>query len=143
MVSVRITNPQMPHVGTGRWTLPELILKSKRFNKEMLEKGMKLASDIQNIQERTNDTNTQQMFEDFKIDMMTNTRNIAKVEVPKLKKQIEMMKKDLKAILNTKKRDKAGVIEDAGILQKKISALENLRHAAIRMSTKVKDKLEG
>lgn len=30
LVSVRLTNPQMPHIGKGWWTLPKLILKNTK-----------------------------------------------------------------------------------------------------------------
>lgn len=92
---------------------------------------MKLINDIESITERTETNNVQRMFEKFKDEMMTDARKTAKIEVPKLKKKIEDMKKDLKAMLNEKNRPEKSIIEDAGVLEKKIKALDSLRYTAI------------
>lgn len=143
MISMQVTNPQMPHIGKGRWTLPEIVLKNKKFKKATIERGKKLISDIENIRVRSETENVQVLFEKFKEETMTDARETAKIEIPKLKKRIEDMKKDLKQILNAKNKSEESIIADAGVLEKKITSLENLRHAAIRMATKIRDKIEG
>lgn len=53
------------------------------------------------------------------------------------------MKADLKLTLNAKNKSEESIIADAGVLEKKITGLENLRHAVIQMATKIRDKIEG
>ncbi|KZP11168.1 DNase I-like protein, partial [Athelia psychrophila] len=143
IVSVRITNPQMPHIGTGRWTIPELLLKSKKLSKSVIALGKKMIQEIGSIQTRTDEKNPQIIFEKFKAEVIAKARTTAKIEIPKLKKRTDDMKKDLKATLNARNTPEAKTIADAGVLQKQITALENLRHASIRMATKARDAMEG
>ena len=46
LVSVKITSPEMPFIGPGRWPMPMNLLKDVEMTKYMHERGKKLEEDI-------------------------------------------------------------------------------------------------
>lgn len=62
LVSVRITNPKSPEMGKGRWSMPLLLLKNKKFLLSAQELRIELQNVLRNLIARSPEHNTQEMF---------------------------------------------------------------------------------
>ncbi|KZP21142.1 DNase I-like protein [Athelia psychrophila] len=134
MATVRITNPSMPFIGKGRWSMPIHLLKNKKFL---------TMRDMSTINERTEENNVQHTFERFKHELATNARNLAKAITPKINKDIERLEEEVKTALNEEDKTERDTITEAGILERQLDELKRSKHAASRMTVKVKDKIFG
>ncbi|KZP24557.1 DNase I-like protein [Athelia psychrophila] len=143
MASVRITNPSLPHIGRGRWSMPIHLLKNKKFLDMTQEMGLKLQNDMRNINERSEEINVQHMFESFKTDLAKRARNIAKAITPQINKDIEKLEEDVQMAVNREDKSEKDTVTEAGILERRLDELKRGKHAASRMTVKVKDKIFG
>ncbi|KAG1755319.1 Endonuclease/exonuclease/phosphatase, partial [Suillus occidentalis] len=83
LVTARISSKKMPFVGSGRWSLPLFILKNKKLREEIIELGKTLQSEIKSSSEtRTNISNPQMAFRQFKTNAIELCRLTAKKLVP-------------------------------------------------------------
>lgn len=78
MISARLTNPKMPYIGEGRWTMQTHIIKNKKFLDTTIKRGIKFETKVENIPERTEKNNIQIEYKKFKDDLVEVTRQIAK-----------------------------------------------------------------
>ncbi|KZP29142.1 DNase I-like protein [Athelia psychrophila] len=142
MATVGITNPSMPFIGKGRWSMP-IHLKNKKFLTMVHELGLNLQRDMGTINERTEENNVQHTFERFKCELATNARNLAKAITPKINKDIKRLEEEVKTALNEEDKTEKDTITEAGILERQLDELKRSKHAASRMTVKVKDKIFG
>lgn len=63
MVSVRISDAQMPYVGKGRLTMPHFLLKDHKLTTQVKRMGQKLQQDIDSCRDsRTEEHNPQIVY---------------------------------------------------------------------------------
>ncbi|EIW62456.1 DNase I-like protein [Trametes versicolor FP-101664 SS1] len=97
LVTVEVANYKAPFVGRGRWVMPTHLLTDTDTVKQMKGLAMKLVADIAAIRTRTCERNPQLLYEKFKADLTALLRARAKVRVPKIQKEIDALKAELKA----------------------------------------------
>ncbi|KZP06552.1 DNase I-like protein, partial [Athelia psychrophila] len=94
MVTVRLTNPEMPYIGRGRWTMQIHIIKNKRFMEGLIEKGIEQQKAETNATGRTETNNSQTRYKSFKDDVIRLARKIAKEDTPKILKRITQLEQE-------------------------------------------------
>lgn len=70
MVTVRLTNPNIPYIGKGRWSMTIHILKNKKFIEAVIKHGLEIEENVKTAQVRTEDNNIQIEYEKFKKDIV-------------------------------------------------------------------------
>ncbi|KAL1687967.1 Endonuclease/exonuclease/phosphatase, partial [Schizophyllum commune] len=88
LVSVELTDPQMPYVGRGRYALPRYVLEVDTVMKGVINDGIKLQDTIKMFTEggrrRTREDNPQVHYAQWKARVVSQVRDFAKKDVPKL-----------------------------------------------------------
>ncbi|KAL1661603.1 Endonuclease/exonuclease/phosphatase, partial [Schizophyllum commune] len=101
MVGYVLTDPQLPHIGKGRWAMPAYLVEDKELDKIINERGRKILSDIRRSQlERTNENNPQTIWQEGKDDIARICREHAKKNVPRLDKEIREVEAKLEDVEN-------------------------------------------
>jgi len=79
IVSMRMTIPQVPFIGKGRWTIPLYLLRNKWLLSEIHSLGIKLEKDLEAVKvERSQISNPQLLFKTFKEAVAMKARHLAK-----------------------------------------------------------------
>jgi exonuclease III len=144
MVAVKLTHPNMPYIGPGRWSIPLHFLKDKRMMKKVKTEVEKLAEDIEGCMHRRNQiVNPQTLFKLFKDKTVKMFRDYSKIAIPKITQEILTQEVKMSEINNNlalseddRKMSTAAIIE-------KIASLESKRFKQSRISAAARDKLEG
>ncbi|KAI0722997.1 Endonuclease/exonuclease/phosphatase [Earliella scabrosa] len=144
LVSMSVANYGAPHTGEGRWTIPSALLSDKIFIEEMKQLGMKAQTEIENLKERTERDNIQRIYDRFKYKLRDTARARAKAAIPKLDREINALKKDLKTTLNKEKEaDSEPSISNAAILQERLAKLTERRFGQKRSAVAANDWAKG
>ncbi|KAI0349338.1 DNase I-like protein, partial [Trametes cingulata] len=147
MVSVMVANKKAPFVGRGRWSMPTHLLNDDAMKVEMKRLGARLIMGIAGIGERSVACNAQELYNEFKEDLIKAARSRAKAKIPKIERQINRLREDLHALLNpTAERNPAeeeAVIRSAAIIQDRIDNLEQKRFGRKRASVAAKHWMHG
>ncbi len=149
MVLCTLTNRDKPFIGKGRWRMHAVLLDDDNYLKEVKAKGLELQRELCNPEARTETRNPQTLYRTFKEGVRELAKKHAKAKVPKIAKKIDQLKKDLKVAnqraarseTNAEQRDNA--IQEAAIIQERITSLEMKRFGAKRAAVAARDWLEG
>ncbi|RDX43887.1 DNase I-like protein [Lentinus brumalis] len=145
LVILELANYDAPYVGTGRWRMHTMLLADKEFLKQVQQRGMKLQNDLQQMGERTRDTNVQTLYAKM-------AKDRARERVPKMQKRIEGLRVARDNLLNrpleategiTPRTDDEDVRAEAALLQDRIAKLEIKRFGHKRHAVAARDWLEG
>lgn len=143
LVSVIVTNPEAPYIGTGRWTLPLFLLQDKEFKKQAIEASIKLQKDIEGITERTGENNPQTIFKKYKDDIKEQAIARAKITVPKKRKTIERLKTAQTNIENNDSLADNEKMEESRMIGERIQLLERQLLEKARTATKIQNAKQG
>lgn len=146
MVSTRISNPAMPYVGKGRWTLPLYLLKDRTLEEEMETLGVNLQRTIDHIKThgRTPQNNPQMALADFKTAFVRKARARAKLAILRTMARIAALTRDLEhTLLLTAGHTDSELGLTAALLQQQINKLDRDRSASARTATRARYILEG
>lgn len=144
VVSVTMTDPQLPHMGKGRWSVPGAVLKDEQALAAVCVLGEAFEKALDDLHERTPERNPQSLYAQFKEDTINVLRQAAKRKLPKLDREIESLEADLQRTLNdpepiaTEER-----LLQAAILEERIKKLHALRHDRIRLAVATRNRVEG
>jgi exonuclease III len=146
MVTTKISTGKAPTLGHGRWVWPAHLTKDKTLTGFIHERGLKLQDDLERVsnwEERLPNQNKQTLWADFKTDIITKARERAKIIIPKIIKEIAELEAKLNAIL-----EDDGLSDDekkiaGALLTEKLAQLQIQRYNAKKMSTQVRNRLEG
>ncbi|KAF6748279.1 Endonuclease/exonuclease/phosphatase [Ephemerocybe angulata] len=97
LVQTTIYDLSTPFIGKGRWEVPSFLLKHDKFLEQM--DSICSAADLAS-RDAANPTSPQMILEDLKVKMRDTARTIAREAVPKARKKIEDLKKDLEKALD-------------------------------------------
>ncbi|KAF9021253.1 hypothetical protein BDZ89DRAFT_907441, partial [Hymenopellis radicata] len=102
MVSVQLTCDEAPDTGTGRWSIPEIVIKDKEFVKYALKETHETSKKMEGVQNhrRTEECNPQTLFEEFKEKIRWKARQRQKALLPKINKQIAELEAGREDVLN-------------------------------------------
>ena len=143
LISVRLSNPKLPFVGKGRWSLPLHLIKDKSLMSQINQLGLALQSDIALCSNhRTQETNPQTLFKTFKDNITSAARKQAKMTLPKVKTTIRNLQSHLQHTLNNDDNE-FHQIESSVAIQEKITMLTTSHHQKTRASTAARNRLEG
>ncbi|KAF9035977.1 Endonuclease/exonuclease/phosphatase, partial [Panaeolus papilionaceus] len=163
MVRVKIEIPNMPYIGTGRWAMPNYILKDREAIKEFKKLGMVALNRIKNqnnehttardYNENPNKMSIQEIHEEFKRNVRTKARDMARVKAPKIRKAIQDKQIELKQILNERRDQMPNTnerpdvvgnrIQQASILEEELKELYRLMHNNTRENINAKFSREA
>ncbi|KAL1657834.1 Endonuclease/exonuclease/phosphatase, partial [Schizophyllum commune] len=101
MVGYVLTDPQLPHIGKGRWAMPTYLVEDKALDKTINDRGRKILEDIRSSEQtRTEAHNPQTIWQEGKDDIARICREHAKKNVPRLDKAIREAEAKLADIEN-------------------------------------------
>ncbi|KAJ7266032.1 Endonuclease/exonuclease/phosphatase, partial [Mycena rebaudengoi] len=146
LISVKLTSEEAPTIGHGRWVWPAHILKDKTLTKYIHVRGMKLQSDLEEVERaavRDPHHNIQTIWRDFKNDICAEARERSKIVVPGLLKDIAELELKLKVIVNDQTVSQEERVLSGAVITEKLAKLQMRRHSNSRMSAQVKNRLEG
>ncbi|THU92326.1 DNase I-like protein, partial [Dendrothele bispora CBS 962.96] len=131
LISTTIVDPRMPLIGDGRWVIPQIVLKSKEYIKQVNEMGLKLEQKLDELDAgniSSEDVSRQTFYKEFKDQCRFVARKIAKKIVPRAKLKIEELGKERKSILNDDKLTKEEKIVKVNDLDEGIQKLHISLH---------------
>lgn len=152
LVSVQITCEDAPNIGPGRWSIPDQVIRDKKFKAflviRLLETLREMRMIIDGTIPRTEEHNVQTLFQKFKDDVCKEAKRRQKEITPRLALQISKLEKDRQDILNqnddpTTPEETERRITDAGILQEQIQELSKKLHQRVRDNVKYLHKIEN
>jgi exonuclease III len=144
LTSVRITHPQMPYIGPGRWSIPLHFLKDKTMMNKVKEATKELIDDISACTHRRNDiVNPQTLFKSYKTKTVKMFRDHAKIAIPKITQEIRTQSLKLSETLNDPKLNEDERKMSAAVITEKIASLESKKFKRSRLTAAARDKLEG
>ncbi|KAL1945539.1 hypothetical protein VTO73DRAFT_2390 [Trametes versicolor] len=145
LVSVAIANHKVPFIGKGRWVLPAHLLNDEVLKKEMKSLGALLLRSICALTERTESSNPQTLYNEFKANLTEAAKKRAKAKVPKMQRKIDKLKADLDELLNGAEgaagesdKDRDERTRSAAILQDRLNSLERKRFGYARRDVATK-----
>ncbi|KAI0832658.1 Endonuclease/exonuclease/phosphatase, partial [Trametes gibbosa] len=147
LVSVQITTPHAPVVGTGRPVFPLHLLKSKSLTKKMKERGTQAADELTDLKmgraQRTPDHNPQTILFRMKTDWMETARTMERETVPKMIAEIEELQRDLEVVHADTQRSDRAKAQDVNALMNQIGQLKAKRYKQQQQRARAKHRLEG
>ncbi|KAI0081461.1 DNase I-like protein, partial [Panus rudis PR-1116 ss-1] len=150
MVSVCVIDQKSPFIGPGRWSIPPFLLEDKEFRKQIYELGGKLATEAEQLitgqQLRSEEQNLQNLFINFKSEVIVRAEECAKVAGPKIKRQLTKLRKEvhkLSKIPEGMTELPQATIDNINIINKRITDLEVKRHQRAKLTTTARYRLEG
>ena len=145
MVSAQFTDRKAPFIGPGRWAMPLELLNDDEFMgkaKGMVVELKKATCD--SIRIRTASLNPQTLFTNFKNKLVEAARVRMKTKIPKVKKALEALKKDLEEL---RAKPDAITAEDIQrnmrLIEERIAHLEKMSNQSRRLATTARNRLEG
>ncbi|KAI0824109.1 hypothetical protein BC628DRAFT_1295407, partial [Trametes gibbosa] len=147
LVSVQLTTPNAPTVGTGRPVFPLHLLKGKNLAKKMKVRGIKAADELEDMiagrTQRTDAHNPQTILFRMKNDWMETARDLERDTVPKLLAEIEELQDHLKAVRADTRRNGGAKANDVNVIMNQIGRLKAKRYQQQQQRSRAKHRLEG
>ncbi|KAI5822564.1 DNase I-like protein, partial [Schizophyllum commune Tattone D] len=144
MVGYVLTDPQLPHIGKGRWAMPAYLVEDKELDKIINERGRKILSDIRRSQlERTNENNPQTIWQEGKDDIARICREHAKKNVPRLDKEIREVEAKLEDVENDNALTEDAKSISAMLLRQELDNLHRMRIGQSRKTSQARFFAEG
>jgi exonuclease III len=101
IASAKISTPEAPLIGRGRWQIPLYVLENKDIIEDIDNRCKLALLQIESTRyRRTNDSNPQTIFANLKSEITNTCRNRAKVLHPTIKSKIEKLKSRLDSVNN-------------------------------------------
>ena len=103
LVVLKFAPKDAPEIGKGRWSIPLSLLNNKKFIKRIIEKGIQLESDIENLTTENTDRgeNTPQtLWEMFKGNIVEIAKETLGTTHHKIESKIRRLEKDKRELLN-------------------------------------------
>jgi len=101
LASARITTPDAPVIGRGRWQIPAYIFENEKIMQEINERGKSMQDGIlRNKFRRSNSRNPQTIFAEFKSEVTALCRGQEKRIRPTITNKIENLKRKLEETNN-------------------------------------------
>ncbi|RDX55639.1 DNase I-like protein, partial [Lentinus brumalis] len=149
LVLCTLTNRDKPYIGKGRWRMHAMLLEDRDFLKDIRAIGLKLQTKLRDGRPRTEANNPQILYADFKEAVRELAKAHAKSKVPKIAKEIDKLRADLKesnkkaisTVLSEAQTKHA--LQESAILQERITDLEVKRFGSKRAAVAARDWLEG
>ncbi|KAF5375513.1 hypothetical protein D9615_009166 [Tricholomella constricta] len=145
LVSVRLLNPTAPYLGKGRYSISNALLQHKKLFNQILELGEKFQSrmtELQNIP-RDHENNPQREHKKFKEQVVNAVRTYAKTAMPKIRKNIENLEKNMQDLLNDTSISDEDKRTSTALIDERIAQLEKIRHNRARDNLATKCRLEN
>ncbi|KAI0697480.1 Endonuclease/exonuclease/phosphatase, partial [Cerioporus squamosus] len=143
LVCVSIANREAPYMGNGRWMIPKLLLTDEAFLKSVEKMASEAQRELEGFGMRTAQNNPQNVHKRLKEKIVKMARDRAKKQVPKLRRQIEALKEDLKKMVNKKDPLTSEETISAGIVQERVTELELRRFDQQRRAVASRDWVKG
>ena len=103
LTKVKFAPRDAPKIGKGRWTLPLYLLNNKKFIDAVVEKGIRLQSDLENPENIPD--SPQQLWELFKSDIQEIAKDIIGKSFYKINSRILRLEKDRDDLANDPNAD--------------------------------------
>ncbi|KAI5836481.1 DNase I-like protein, partial [Schizophyllum commune Tattone D] len=101
LVSYVMTSENVPYIGKGRWAIPLYLLTNQRLLDRICEKGKDMQQELERGQHGDwRSRSPQTLWIDFKENISTMARDVAKIAIPRLDKEIGQWTARLKAVEN-------------------------------------------
>ncbi|KAG0707130.1 Endonuclease/exonuclease/phosphatase [Suillus ampliporus] len=100
MVSIRFAPSDLPHIGKGRWSWPPSLISDTSLINRIIETGIKTQLTIENGTPRTEESNPQTIWQDFKTNINKIAKDTAKTHLHKIHQRIRTLSKDLHKLAN-------------------------------------------
>jgi hypothetical protein len=124
IMSVKIAHTEAPHLGKGRWAMPQHLTNNRALMREIEEKGNEMLTQtmeiVNGLRERIPNYNPQTLWAKWKTNVITRAREKAKKKSSYLEKREKAIKKEIK------KRNNNGS-EESPEKRKTIADLEQQR----------------
>ncbi|RPD53727.1 DNase I-like protein, partial [Lentinus tigrinus ALCF2SS1-7] len=146
MVQVDLVREFAPEMGCGRPVFPALLLKDKKLAKQMKERGIWAANEIQHLQatvSRSERNNAQIVLSNLKSDWMRMAREREREIVPRLLREVELLEKEVRRV--PKCADLSDLEKTAEItaLTTQIRRLRQKRTNQQKSNARARHRLEG
>ncbi|KAI0656999.1 Endonuclease/exonuclease/phosphatase [Cubamyces menziesii] len=152
LVYVEIADRDAPYVGKGRWVMPQHLLRDEEMMERMKELAKEMAEEIDSITDRTPNRNPQIVYQAFKKKLVQAARERAKIKIPRIQKRLEKLRSDRDGVLARIRQcastegtepNHDELQRSAGILQDRITRLEQRRFETARKTTSMKCKINS
>ena len=139
IVSTKITIPDAPKIGKGRWQIPNHIFEDEETMKKINEMGMQTQDDITGTKYRRSQTsNAQTIFAKFKTNIVNLCRTRAKTLHPTIKNKIENLKIRLNTTNNDNRTAEDEKMLESIVIKTEILELERTLSESNRIYAKTK-----
>ncbi|KAJ7328025.1 Endonuclease/exonuclease/phosphatase [Mycena albidolilacea] len=146
MITMKLTSEDAPSMGHGRWVCPPHIMRNKNFKKFVHEAGMKLINDLLKIGRpipRTPAHNEQTVWKEWKDDVYAEGHRLAKIVVPKMDAEIEVVEQRLKDVLADDALSEEERKLSGAVFTEHLAALHRTRFRDSRKTAQARNRLEG
>ena len=139
LVSAKITTPETPEVGKGRWQIPTYLFDNEDIIEEINTMGKEALDEIEiNRHRRTHMTNPQTIFAKFKAKIVALCRNKAKVVHPTITNKIDKLRKRLDLVNNNENIPEDDRMLESIVVKTEILELERILFESNRVYAKAK-----
>jgi hypothetical protein len=144
LVSVRLSHPNTPYVGQGRWVAPTMLLQDRVVCDYLNTRGRQLEEDLDAcVHDRTALVNPQTLYQEFKKDLLATMRARARVAVPRLEAQIRVLQSQLETLLNNGSEQMEETLLSIALIQNRITDLSRRRANRTETATAARYRVEG
>ncbi|KAF5382437.1 hypothetical protein D9615_002719 [Tricholomella constricta] len=145
LVSVRLLNPAAPHLGKGRYAIPNTLLRHKDLVNQITELSMLYQTKLDELDNKPRDENNnpQREHKIFKDKLAATIRKYAKSVMPKIQKTINNLGKDRDELVNNAEINDEEKRTTTALLDERITQLEKIRHNRARDNLATKCRLEN
>jgi hypothetical protein len=123
--------------------MPLFLLKDKTLIKSLHDLGLKFQNDLNNMTEWSEESNPPTLFQSFKDNIISQTKDKAKVSIPKMEIKIKSLKHELAILLTNLDLEDEGKIAELAMHEEQIVTLEIQRHRNACVATAAHDRLKG
>ena len=141
LVTVKYAPADAPDIGKGRWTLPVHMTENKKFIEAIVERGIALQRELENLQLKgiaRDESNSQRLWLSFKTDLQTISKNMAKELHYRMNMRIKLLEKDRDELANLPEAD-----TDNNIRTSEAIVNNQLSHLVEKKASAKKDKLSA
>ena len=139
LVSVKVSTPDAPLIGRGRWQIPTYILDREEVLSEINRIGKIAQDDIEtNRYRRSAENNPQSIFAKLKRDIVALCRTHAKRVHPTITNKLDKLRKRLNEVNNNTLSSKEDRMLDTMVIKTEILELESVLFESNRTYAKTK-----
>ena len=139
LVSTRISTPDDPEIGRGRWQIPSYLLDKEEIISDINEIAKKAQNNIEaNRYRRTATNNPQTILAKLKEDIVAICRSHAKKIHPTITNKIEKLKKQLAQVHNNDQTTEEDKMLESLVIKTEILELEHTLFESNRVYAKTK-----